>query len=298
MSGAIAWIGDPRAGAEGGCWGPPERLAIPLDDRGLLLGDGLFETVLVEAGRARLLSEHLKRWQESANLLAMPPPPGRRQVDALLAEALRRGGADDGALRLSWTRGGGGRGLDLPAPAEPPTAGRFWLQLSPWQPRFTPQRLIISRWESRNADSRLSRCKSLSYGGAIQARREAREAGADDALLPSSRGGLCCGTAANLLVRGEGRWWTPPLVSGCLPGVMRARALETGLASEGHLERADLEAADGAVLINSLGCRPIASLEGQPLRHPPPAEAERLWRALLEEDAAALSCSPAPRCDK
>jgi len=48
MAAAIAWLGDSSGH---GCWGSPADLAIPLDDRGLLLADGLFETVLVEAGR-------------------------------------------------------------------------------------------------------------------------------------------------------------------------------------------------------------------------------------------------------
>ena len=46
---------------------------------------------------------------------------------------------------------------------------------------------------------------------------------------------LCCGTAANLLVRREGRWLTPPLSSGCLPGVMRRLSLPLGLAQVGEL---------------------------------------------------------------
>ncbi len=156
-------------------------------------------------------------------------------------------------------------------------------------PTFAPVRLIVSRWERRNAASRLSRCKTFSYGPSIQARREARRAGCDDALLLSTAGGLCCGTAANLLVRREGRWLTPPLASGCLPGVMRQRALEAGLAEEAELQLEHLLAAsppapgDGtaAVLLNSLGCRPVAELEGRAL--PASAlEAQQLWRRLLD----------------
>jgi branched-subunit amino acid aminotransferase/4-amino-4-deoxychorismate lyase len=300
VSGAIAWCGDPGPPGEqpggpagrGGRWGEPAALCLPLDDRGLLLGDGLFETVLVQAGRARLLERHLQRWRESAALLAMAPPPGQALVEALLVEALRRGGAGDAALRLNWSRGGGGRGLDLPGPGQPAPTGRFWLSLTPWQPLFSPVRLVLSRWESRNAGSRLSRCKTFAYGGAIQARREAREAGADDALLPSSAGGLCCGTAANLLLRRGGRWWTPPLASGCLPGVMRAVALERGLVTETPLEASDLQAAEGALLINSLGCRPISALDGRPLPPLPAAEAEHFWRALLTERTARPDVEP------
>lgn len=273
---AIAWID--------GQWGAPATLTVPLNDRGLLLADGLFETVLVEHGRPQLLSLHLQRWQSGADLLGLPPPPAAEQLQPLIAEAVQRSGVVTGALRLNWSRGGAGRGLDLPAPEES-GGGRFWLQLSPIQPRFDPLRAVISRHEQRLAGSVLSRCKTFSYGSAIQARREARARGADDALLLSSAGGLCCGTSATLLVQRQGTWLTPPLASGCLPGTRRARALDLGLAREAELNLADLQrwwtAGDGAcLLINSLSCRPIASLEGTAL---PPVAGEPLWRQLLSD---------------
>lgn len=280
-SSSIAWIGD---GDGQGSWGEPARLGIPLDDRGLQLADGVFETVLVDQGEPRLLEPHLQRWREGAALLGMAPPPQAPVVGQLVALAVQRSGIATGALRLNWSRGGGGRGLDLPQTGEPPAAGRFWLQLSAWTPRFTPVTVIVSPSERRCSTSLLSRCKTFAYGSAIQARRQARSAGADDALLPSTAGGLSCGSAANLLLLQDGRWLTPSLSSGCLPGVMRQRALELGLAKEseqpitletiasGHIRR--------ACLLNSLGCRPLSRIETWPLEASA-AEAESLWRALL-----------------
>ena len=265
-----------------GEWGDPGDLALPLSDRGLLLGDGLFETVLLEEGRLQLLADHLERWRTSAELLGMAPPPPRSLILALVAEAGSRSGIRTGALRLNWSRGSGGRGLDLPAPAEAPAAHRFWLQLSATPPRFDAVTTWISRQERRNAASRLSRCKSFAYTAQVQARREAHAAGADDALLLSSNGDLCCGSAANLLVRHQGRWTTPPLASGCLPGVMRGRALRLGRAREGLLEPSALAGCEGAVLINSLGCRPIHRCDGNALAQVPSGLAEQLWRGLLE----------------
>ncbi|MEB3263873.1 MAG: aminotransferase class IV [Synechococcus sp.] len=294
----IAWIGEGAGGAAAqadcGRWGSPEDLCLPLADRGLLLADGLFETVLVGRGRPRLLGPHLRRWRESAGLLGMALPPAAEALEPLLQEAIVRAGLaveGCGALRLNWSRGTGtGRGLELPAEGSPETPPhRFWLQLTPMVPAFTPVRVLVSRWERRNATSRLSRCKTFAYGPSIQARREARRASCDDALLLSTAGGLCCGTAANLLVRRGERWLTPPLASGCLPGVMRQRALEAGLAEEADLPLEDLLAAStgartggtAALLLNSLGCRPLAEVEGQAL--PASAlEAQQLWRSLLD----------------
>lgn len=251
--------------------------------------------MLVEEGRARLLAEHLERWQVSAALLGMAPPPARERLEPLIGEAVVRSGIRCGALRLNWSRGrpagdpagnpSSARGIDLPPPREPCPEHRFWLQLSPWQPCFEPLRLIVSRSERRNAHSLLSRCKSFAYGQAIQARREARRAGADDALLLSTAGGLCCSTTANLLARRDGRWFTPPLASGCLPGVMRGRALALGLVEEANLEPEDLASAEAALLINSLGCRPVTAVEGGRLSRW--AEPEALWRQLLGEPCSA-----------
>ena len=267
-----------------GAWGPPDQLAIPLSDRGLLLADGLFETLLVESGQPLLLQAHLTRWRQGSALLGLAMPPDAETVEPLITEAIRRSGIRTGALRLNWSRGSRGRGLDLPEPGQDSSQPRFWLQLSATRPCFDPITVVISASEQRLAGSVLSRCKTFSYGSAIQARREARSRGAEDALLPSSSGGLCCGTAANLLVRRGDTWLTPPLASGCLPGILRGQALARGLAREAPLELRDLQswwrAGDGAcLLINSLGCRPIHRLEGWSL---PPADGEGLWRRLIQ----------------
>ncbi|MEO1002180.1 MAG: aminotransferase class IV [Cyanobacteria bacterium J06638_7] len=277
---AIAWIDAPPPG---GRWGSPQELALPLCDRGLQLADGLFDTVLVLDGRPRLLEQHLARWHGGAALLGLEPPPNRQRVAALAREAIARSGIRNGALRLNWSRGapaaGPGRGLTIPDRSR----HRFWLQLTAANPCFAPLRVIVSPTERRCASSLLSRCKSFGYGSAIQARRQARAAGADDALLSSSAGGLCCGTSANLLLRGPGGpWLTPPLASGCLAGVMRGRALELELAREAVISAEELAAGSGAVLLNSLGCRPISRLEGKPLGGQPKEQAEGLAEALAE----------------
>jgi branched-subunit amino acid aminotransferase/4-amino-4-deoxychorismate lyase len=281
VSAAIAWLGDPWDPAAAGSWGAPVELRLPLDDRGLLLADGLFETLQVEGGRPWRLEEHRQRWRAAAKQLELPPPPSAPRLEALLAEAVARSGAASGVLRLNVSRGGGGRGLDPPATGSPGAAPRFWLSYSPAAPRFAPVRLVLSRLETRNATSLLSRCKTFAYGGSLIARREARTRGADDALLASSAGGLCCATAANLLVHLDGRWRTPPSASGCLPGILRGLALAQGLAVEQPLQAVDLRTSEGALLINSLGCRPVAAFEGEPLAAPTPEQAEALWRHLL-----------------
>ncbi len=289
-SASLAWFGRPTppdesadgGGAGGGAqgqWGTPDRLCLPLDDRGLLLADGLFETVLVADGRAWLLADHLSRWCQGAALLGLPEPPGEGALSPLIAEAIRRGGMTWGALRLNWTRGGGGRGIDLPPPPAAPLEPRFWLQLTAWRPTFAAVRVMLSETERRHPTSVASRCKTFAYGWAVQARREARAAGAEEALVRNTAGELCCATTANLLLCRGGRWLTPPLSSGCLPGVMRGRALTLGLIQEAPLVPEDLMEAEAALLLNSLDCRPVRlpRVSDRPSGAEDEATARHLW---------------------
>ena len=267
----IAWI-DER-------WGDPDDLQLPLSDRGLQLADGLFETILILNGAAQLLPEHLARWVASAELLGMHPPPSQQDLSSLIDEAIVKSelGQASGALRLNWSRGSGqGRGIGIANLNH----HRFWLTLIPYSTHFRPIRTITSRLERRNRDSVSSRCKTFAYTAAIQARREAERAGADDALLHNTQGELCCGTVANLLVHREGRWITPPLSSGCLPGVMRARAISLGIAMEADVGET-LQSSDQGLLINSLSCRPIEMHDHQSLTAP--SSAQELWQLLLDK---------------
>lgn len=285
MTSTIAWIK--------GTWGHPSELKVPLSDRGLQLADGVFETVLIRGGEPQLLEAHHARWRAGAHALGMAPPPSLEQLSPLLREAIKRGGLEahtttesnqrarqnHGALRLNWSRdGAAARGIQVPAGEPDPALHRFWLTLSPHQPRFSAVRTWISRHERRNANSRLSHCKTFAYGQAIQARREAIEHGAEEGLLLSTTGELCCATTANLLVRRQGQWLTPPLSSGCLPGVMRQRLLERGIASEQPIDPTP-EPGDAWLLINSLDCRVVSAVENQTLS--PAVEAEQLWTNLL-----------------
>ena len=266
-----------------GEWGSADALNLPLTDRGLQLADGIFETVLILKGKPQLLTEHLQRWQRSATLLGMAAPPAASGLQELISEAITRSALNQegaaGALRLNWSRGSrGGRGIGLPKADPDPTEHRFWLTLQPHQPNFEPAQAWISVQEQRNANSVLSHCKTFAYGQAIQARREAQSQGADLALLHNTNGDLCCGDSANLLVKRQGTWITPPLSSGCLPGVMRAKAIKQGLVTEATVGHA-LHADDQALLINSLGCRSLTQINELQLH--PFAEAEQLWHQLL-----------------
>lgn len=238
---------------------------IPPDDRGLTLGDGLFETVLAEHGRMVDLDAHLDRLTAGCETLGLPPPD-RSVAEALMRKALHEAGLDAvrAAVRLTLTAGSGGRGLDRPAAPAP----RLFATAAAAPKPSSPARLATSAVH-RNADSPASRLKTLAYLDNILARREAQAAGADEALMLNTRGEVTCAAAANLFWVKDGRLYTPALGCGVLAGVMRRavmmRAARRGVAcfevAEGP--RA-LDAAEAVFITNSLvGVRPVAALDGR-----------------------------------
>ncbi len=86
----------------------------------------------------------------------------------------------------------------------------------------------------------------------IYQERAGRHPEADDVILINERGEATEATIANLAVSLNGRWWTPPVDSGCLPGIQRARLLEAGLLSERVISLADLNSAEEIALVSSL----------------------------------------------
>ena len=270
---AIAWFNEE--------WGQPAELALPLSDRGLQLADGLFETILIHHNRPCLFDAHLRRWERSCELLGMAPPPKRAWLEPLIQKAIHRLGLaqGEGALRLNWSRGDGNqRGIGLDHNAADPSRHRFWMTLQTHTPTFGSVRTWISCHEYRQASSLMSRCKTFSYGQSIQVRREAQQRGAEDGLMLNTNGTLCCGSSANLVVQRHGEWLTPPVSDGCLPGVMRGEALKQGVLKEQSLS-AEPQPGDQWLLINSLGCRTISQVNGEPLTNR--GNGETLWRSLL-----------------
>jgi para-aminobenzoate synthetase/4-amino-4-deoxychorismate lyase len=92
--------------------------------------------------------------------------------------------------------------------------------------------------------------------------RAARHPDADDVILQNERGELTETTIANLAACLDGRWWTPPVEVGCLPGIERARLLDEGRLTERVLFPNDLRVADGLAVMSSLrGWRPADLIE-------------------------------------
>ena len=71
-------------------------------------------------------------------------------------------------------------------------------------------------------------------------------------LLVNARGDLTESTIANVAVKLGGKWYTPPIESGCLPGVYRRVLLAEGRLEERTIAVSDLDECEGIALVNSV----------------------------------------------
>ncbi|KQT46375.1 class IV aminotransferase [Aureimonas sp. Leaf454] len=265
--------------------------SVDAADRGLLLGDGVFDTSLVVGGRVFLREAHLDRLEAALGLLDIPAP--RAAIESAMDALAAREG--NGSIRITVTRGPGPRGLKAPAEPHPTILGSS----APLAPAsmFAPIRLGLSAVR-RNETSPLSRLKSLSYLDAVLAAREVAKSGASEALFLNTRGTLACSSLANVFVVEGFDLATPPLKDGVLPGILRAwilaHAEDYGLRPiERSIPRKALDEADAIFLTNSLRLVSPATLSGPATSADVPETLRRLMEGLCE--AIALECGTDPR---
>jgi len=238
---------------------------IPLDDRGFTLGHGLFETVLWADGALAHWDAHVERLERGCRVLRLPPPDRvafRAAADAAVAAA---GSPERAAVRLNWSAGSGDRGLDPPADPQP----RLTASAAALGPPAGPARLVTAQVR-RNDRSPTSRLKTLSYLDNVLARAEARDAGADEALMLNTAGEVACAAAANVFWVRHDEVFTPDLDCGVLDGIMRGQVIAACHALGVPVQEvyANLGRVAGApmFLTNSLiGVRRVANLDGREL---------------------------------
>lgn len=241
-------------------------------------GRGAFETLAAYRGRLFLAGEHFARLRHAARLLGLSCP-----ADEELTEAARTvlEANDLAAAEIARVR------ITLSSP--PDGASSWWVEATTCPPHSPTARVVTGPF-FRNERSLLAGLKTINYGENFAALRLAREAGADEALFGNGRDELCEGTWSNVFVRIGGRWITPALSSGCLPGITRRLVLdlfsEAGIAaSEETLLIRELERVESAFLTSSLReIQPIAAIDGRPLSTDPLVE--RLHTAYRERTRA------------
>jgi len=244
-----------------------EQAHIDPADRGLLLGDGLFETIRAYRGHIFKLEDHLERLSSGAAELGIPLPLDPPSIAEAARETLDANHLDsDAALRITLTRGPGQRGL---LPPEDPLPNLI-VSAAPYHPPsvtdgFTAVTAMRAR---RNEKSITARLKTICYLDNIVAQAEAAEAGADEAILLNNHDAVACGGRSNVFAVINGVVTTPAIEEGALPGITRRVVLElcrkAGIeVAEGTITRPQLRGAAEMFVTNSLlEIMPIRRFDG------------------------------------
>jgi 4-amino-4-deoxychorismate lyase len=238
---------------------PPSHPIVDVAAPMVARGDGVFETLLVRNGRARLLAAHLDRLVRSSAILGLPPPdPGLWRAAAVAACAAWQDAegadAEDAVLRMVYGRGAAGEPTGL-------------VTVSTLPPRVHTSRrdgvsaVTLDRGVTAAGDVppwSLAGAKSLSYALNAAALRHAERLGVGEVVLTSSDGFVLEGPRSSVVIADRnGVLATPPPSMPILPGItvraVFAAARAQGMpCDERPLRMADLDAAQALWLLSSI----------------------------------------------
>lgn len=197
----------------------PQEPALSVLDHGLVVGDGVFETVKVELGRPFALTPHLQRLSRSATGLGIGEPD-LEAIRSGVAATLEDQELPFGRIRITVTSG--------PGPLGSPRGDGPQTSVVVTEPCDRPpsvSRIATVPWP-RNERGALAGLKTTSYAENALMVEAARSRGASEAVMPNTRGDVCEGTGSNLVYVLDGRVITPTLEAGPLAGITRALLLE------------------------------------------------------------------------
>ncbi len=272
--------GVPTVWVDGVLAAEPEARVSPFD-HGVLVGDGVFETMRVYDGVPFAWRRHCDRLVRSAAGLGLTVPDRgllRDAADAVLAANQLR----EARVRITVT--GGYSPLGSERGDASPTVVVAASGLRPWAP---VAQVVVVPWV-RNERSAVAGLKTTSYAENVRALAWAHERGAGEAVFANTRDELCEATGSNVFIVRDGVIETPPESAGCLLGVTRALVLELcpelGVrAVERPLPIGALARADEAFLTSTVReVQPIGTVDDVDLPGAPGPVTELLAAAFTE----------------
>lgn len=242
----------------------PDQPHLRVDDHGVMVGDGVFETLVVVPNGTGVAAfgvrRHLDRLRRSAQALLFDCPYNDNELRDAIARCLDVApGA--GVVRITVTSSGGilgsrrgtGPGSTIVIAGNQP-------------PRYAPGTAVATVSFTRNERGAMAGIKTTSYAENVLARDMARQRGASEAIFADTQGRVSEGTGSNIFWS-DGEWLhTPPLDTGCLAGVTRELIMENLDVAETHLPLEDLPLVPEAFLASSTRVvQSIARIDGTDL---------------------------------
>jgi branched-chain amino acid aminotransferase len=265
-----------------GQWMDPLDFPVSHSDRGLTLGLGLFETVLAIDGVPVFADRHLERFRSGCARLGWYPDLTGLESTMRELVALNELSTGRARLRLAITAGSGWLHDSAPGPDQV-----IWMSAvaAPEPPPATT--VGISKFV-RNERSAVVGLKCAAYAENALALVQAVRAGDEETLFFNTAGHLCEAATANVFLVRNGQLLTPPVESGCLPGITREVVMELAArvgipCAVRDLTAADLDAADEVFLTSSIrGVMGVSRLQGRSMPESPVTGRLRAdWNSLL-----------------
>lgn len=255
-----------------------DKASISVFDRGLVLGDGLFETLRARGGKPEFLDLHYRRLTRSARRLRIAVPVTEKELRDIIATLCRKSRMDDVAVRITLTRGRYFGGLSID-PSVPPSLVITVTPVPPASPQLHARgvKVAISSINKAAASGLDPRVKSINYLANIFAKAEGDARGAYESILLGARGEIAELSTSSFFcvfrekVNGESRdvVVTPPIDTGILPGITRQVLLREMKRArlpyrEGDIHPRDIARMSEAFLCSSVrGPVPITRIENR-----------------------------------
>ena len=261
---------------------------VPADDRGLAYGDGVFRTMAMRGGQVSCWPRHYAKLVSDCSALGIVPPAAEVLLQDIQAITSR---AADCSLRITVTRGSGGRGYA--APEKPRHRRIVCADRLPAYPTDWANGGVTVRWCTLRLAEQpaLAGIKHLNRLENVLARAEWDDPAIAEGLLEDAAGNIIEGTRSNVFLVENGMLVTPDLSRCGVAGVTRELVLESaarhGLrCSVDTISRGRLESADEILLVNSLiGVWPVAALGALRWRDFPVAALVRKWLDAFDHPA-------------
>jgi branched-chain amino acid aminotransferase len=233
-------------------------------NRGLLFGDGFFESILQINGHYPLLEYHLKRIRWSADLLNIDSTSALNHLNFEL-DALKTSGMTKIKVIICRSDHGNYTPLHLKSCAVLLYLDKQELKIdhssiNKLNVGFSDKVKLVSGLE-------FTKIKSLSALPYVMAGLECRERKKDDLLLLNDHDEIAECISSNIFLLRDKKWMTPPLSDGCVAGVMREYILDNakilGIQIEiKSINKYDLENCDGILVTNAIrGARVVSLIE-------------------------------------
>ena len=259
-----------------------DEAQISVLDHAITVGDGTFEAIPVVRGSAFALRRHLARLRRTVSRLGLVLDRDDNELRNAVQEVIEANGDRADHVRLTVTAGSStltsARSSVRPTVLIGSTARIRREQIAS---------VLLAPW-CRNERGVLAGLKTSSYLENVLALRYANERGVSELLFSNTQGELCEGIGSNVFLSIEGELITPPLSSGCLPGITRELVIELVKVTERNIQMEDLERVSEAFLTASTrNVQPIYCIEDRRLEAPGPLtlQAQRAFAQLQEQSA-------------